>query len=88
MHGSYEAIYEQGRLTWIGAAPEVARARVVVTVVEEGEGEPTWGDSGSRVGERLVEETRGAWGRMTLAECEAWMQRRRQEDWGGDELAS
>ncbi|MEO5345140.1 MAG: hypothetical protein H7834_02030 [Magnetococcus sp. YQC-9] len=34
---------------------------------------------------RLAEETYGAWGRMTLAECDDWMQQRRQEDWGDEE---
>jgi hypothetical protein len=30
---SYEAIYHQGQITWIGDSPQVEEARVIVTVL-------------------------------------------------------
>ncbi len=32
---SYEALYENGQLTWLTDQPQVASARVIVTVLEE-----------------------------------------------------
>ena len=32
---SYEAMYDRGRLTWIGDAPTQAQARVIVTLINE-----------------------------------------------------
>ncbi len=32
---SYEAIYENGHLTWLTEQPEVTSARVIITVLEE-----------------------------------------------------
>lgn len=32
---SYEAVYENGRLTWVAEQPSAFSARVIVTVVEE-----------------------------------------------------
>lgn len=32
---SYEAVYEDGQLTWISERPSAHTARVIVTVVEE-----------------------------------------------------
>jgi hypothetical protein len=32
---SYEAIYENGQLTWLADQPEVTSARILVTVLEE-----------------------------------------------------
>lgn len=32
---SYEAVYENGQLTWIAEQPSAHSARVIVTVVEE-----------------------------------------------------
>lgn len=31
---SYEAIYENGRLKWLSEQPDVASARVIVTILE------------------------------------------------------
>jgi hypothetical protein len=31
---SYEAIYEHGRLHWLGETPDLDHARVIVTVIE------------------------------------------------------
>ncbi|PSR15984.1 hypothetical protein C8255_20265 [filamentous cyanobacterium CCP3] len=32
---SYEAIYENGQLTWLADQPEISSARILVTVLEE-----------------------------------------------------
>ncbi|MEB3884714.1 hypothetical protein [Lyngbya sp. CCY1209] len=32
---SYEAIYENGQVKWLGEKPEVESARIIVTVLEE-----------------------------------------------------
>jgi hypothetical protein len=32
---SYEAIYENGQITWLGDQPSVQSARLIVTVLEE-----------------------------------------------------
>lgn len=35
MFKSYEAVYEDGKLTWVAEQPSAHSARVIVTVVEE-----------------------------------------------------
>ena len=32
---SYEAIYDNGQLTWLNDKPDVTHSRVIVTIVEE-----------------------------------------------------
>jgi len=32
---SYEAIYENGQLTWLADQPQVTSARIIVTLLEE-----------------------------------------------------
>ncbi|MTJ53977.1 hypothetical protein FJR38_15650 [Anabaena sp. UHCC 0253] len=32
---SYEAIYENGQLTWLSEQPQVNSARVIITILEE-----------------------------------------------------
>ena len=32
---SYEAVYEKGQFRWLGDAPTVEKARVVITIIEE-----------------------------------------------------
>lgn len=32
---SYEAIYENGKVTWVSEQPQVNAARVIVTILEE-----------------------------------------------------
>jgi len=32
---SYEAVYEKGQFEWLGDAPTVEKARVVITIIEE-----------------------------------------------------
>ena len=38
---SYEAVYENGHLTWVSEQPSAHTARVIVTVVEEVETTPS-----------------------------------------------
>ena len=35
MSKTYEAIYENGQVTWLSDPPDVKKARVIVTIVEE-----------------------------------------------------
>jgi len=37
---SYEAIYHQGQIKWIGDCPQVKEARVIVTVLSDGKKAP------------------------------------------------
>lgn len=46
MHTSYEAIYEDGELEWVGDEPEPGRHRVHVTVLDS--------DSKNTIGKRCV----------------------------------
>ena len=32
---SYEAIYENGQVKWLGEQPEINSARIIITVLEE-----------------------------------------------------
>jgi hypothetical protein len=32
---SYEAIYENGQVKWLGDKPEISSARIIITVLEE-----------------------------------------------------
>jgi hypothetical protein len=70
---TYEAIYEDGKLEWIGEKPSSGRHRVQVTVVEP--------DPPSRDPEeirRVFEEARGAWGTdKSLEEVEEEVQKLR-----------
>ena len=55
---TYEAIYEDGTLEWIGDEPEPGRHRVAVTVLDQ---EPESRDTVEV--ERILDESHGAWGR-------------------------
>ena len=35
MMRSYEAVYEEGQLKWVDGQPDIASARVIVTILEE-----------------------------------------------------
>lgn len=37
---SYEAIYENGQVKWLSEQPDIATARVIVTVLEETPAQP------------------------------------------------
>jgi hypothetical protein len=72
---TYEAIYEDGQLEWIGDEPAPGRHRVQVTVLDR--------KSKSQDPEevrRVFEKARGAWGtNKSLEEVEAEIQRLRDE---------
>jgi hypothetical protein len=60
MAKSYQAVYEQGRLRWLGNPPTMKKARVLVTVLDPES--PTDIVRADQVRQRL-EQTRGAWGK-------------------------
>jgi len=71
----YEAIYEDGRLQWLGAQPAAGRNRLQVTIIDARPPQ----HSPQEVHRRL-EATRGAWGRgKTLEEIDAEIDRMRAE---------
>jgi hypothetical protein len=37
---SYEALYENGQVTWVTEQPSAQSARLIVTVLESGHGKP------------------------------------------------
>lgn len=80
MSKTYEAIYEDGHLEWLGAQPGTGRHRLRVTVVD--------GRSRQRSPQevhRMLEATRGAWGHgKTLEEIDAEIDQMRAE-WDREE---
>ncbi|MDH3603646.1 MAG: hypothetical protein OEU26_28890 [Candidatus Tectomicrobia bacterium] len=80
MSKTYEAIYEDGHLEWLGEQPGTGRYRLLVTVVESGPRQRSPQEI-----HRMLEATRGAWGRnKTLDEIDAEIDMRRAE-WDQDE---
>jgi hypothetical protein len=72
---TYEAIYEDGELEWIGDEPDPGRHRVEVTVLDS----KTEKHDREEV-RRVFEEARGAWGTdKSLEEVEAEIQQLRDE---------
>jgi hypothetical protein len=72
---TYEAIYEDGELEWIGDEPAPGRPRVEVCVLDR---EATTHDPEEV--RRVFEEARGAWGtEKSLEEVEAEIQQLRDE---------
>jgi hypothetical protein len=78
---SYDAIYDHGRVKWIGVGPRLAHGRVLV-VVEEA---PDISDAGSTNGDRLADMLEGlnSARRKSLTEKfgdpVAWQREERQE---------
>jgi hypothetical protein len=72
MSKTYEAIYEDGRLQWLGAQPGAGRYRLQVTIIDASPPQ----HSAQEV-HCMLEATQGAWGRgKTLEEIDAeidWM---------------
>lgn len=54
---TYEAVYEDGRLEWLGQRPRVGRHRVLVIVLEE-----KMPDRSPEDIQLVLDQTRGAWG--------------------------
>ena len=72
---TYEAIYEDGQIEWIGEEPEPGRHRVQVTVVDQ-EPEPRDPEEVRRV----LDEAHGAWGTdKTIEEIDEEIDKMRDE---------
>ena len=75
MSKTYQAIYENGHLEWLGEQPGTGRHRLLVTIVERAPMPPS-----SQEVHRMLETTRGAWGHgKTLDEIDAEVDRMRTE---------
>jgi hypothetical protein len=80
MSKTYEAIYEEGHLKWLGEQPGTGRHRLLVTVVKDYRLQ----HSPQEV-HHMLEATRGAWGRgKTLEEIDTEIDQMRAE-WDRDE---
>ncbi len=79
MSKTYEAIYEDGHLQWLGAQPGAGRHRLQVTIIDAKQ--PQYPPEEVH---RMLEATQGAWGRgKTLKEIDAEIERMRAE-WDRD----
>ena len=58
MPGTYEAVYDDGRLEWLGTEPAAGRHRVLVMVLNPNEASP---HDRADV-RRMLEATRDVWG--------------------------
>jgi hypothetical protein len=75
MSKTYEAIYEDGHLQWLGAQPGAGRHRLRITIIDESPLQ----HSPQEV-QRMLEATRGAWGRgKTLEDIGVEIDRMRAE---------
>jgi hypothetical protein len=76
---TYEAIYEDGHLQWLGVQPGAGRHRLRITIID---GHPP--QHSPQEVHRMLEATRGAWGRgKTLEAIDAEIDRMRAE-WDRD----
>ncbi|GIV59520.1 MAG: hypothetical protein KatS3mg043_0609 [Rhodothermaceae bacterium] len=75
MQKTFEALYEDGRLTWLGERPESGRFHVLVTIVDRA------GRARNREEvHRVLEATRGACGGgKSLEELDAELEQMRSE---------
>jgi hypothetical protein len=75
MSKTYEAIYEDGHLQWLGAHPGAGRHRLRVTIIDDRPPQYALQEV-----HRMLEATRGAWGRgKTLEDIDAEIDRMRSE---------
>ncbi len=82
---TYEAIYEDGHLKWLGAQLGAGRHRLLITVVDDRPPQPL-----PQEVHHMLEATRSAWGRgKTLEEIDAEIRpnARRDEDIGTEHNA-
>ncbi|MDX1655056.1 MAG: hypothetical protein R3310_07560 [Candidatus Competibacteraceae bacterium] len=77
---SYEAIYDHGRLRWLGETPPLRVQRVLV-VVETQEAEPPKSSGDDEI-DSLLQETAGAWGDHSAQQVDALINEMRERDWG------
>lgn len=78
MCDTYEAVLDDGRVEWTGRQPEAGRHRVLVTVLHPPA--PSPGDVSPKEVQRVLDETRGAWGSgKTLDEIDAEIEKMRAE---------
>ena len=75
MRNTYEAVYENGHLEWLGEPPGAGRHRLLVMVVSTSPPRHSLQEV-----HRLLEATRGAWGHgKTLEDIDAELARMRAE---------
>jgi hypothetical protein len=75
MSKTYEAIYEDGHLQWLGGHPGAGRHRLQVTTIDDRPPQYSLQEV-----HRMLEATRGAWGRgKTLEDIDAEIDRIRAE---------
>jgi hypothetical protein len=75
MSKTYEAIYKDGHLQWLGAQPRAGRHRLRITIIA---GNPL--QHSPQEVHRMLEATRGAWGRgKALEDIDAEIGRMRAE---------
>ncbi|MBF0628573.1 MAG: hypothetical protein HQL91_10195 [Magnetococcales bacterium] len=86
MLSSYEALYDHGQVTWVGEKPDWERARVIITAFGGVPEQLPRKELNDAEIEQVVQESCGAWGQMSLEECDAWIRQRRLEDWGQEAL--
>jgi hypothetical protein len=80
MSKTYEAIYEDGHLEWLGEQPGTGRHRLLVTVIKDHPPRYALQDVHD-----MLEATRGAWSRgRTLEEIDAEIDQMRAE-WDRDD---
>lgn len=83
MRPTYEAIYEDGRLTWLGEQPRPGRHRVLITVLDENAAVHR-----ATAIRRVLNDTRGAWGHTkTMDEIDTEMDQLR-DAWTNTNSAS
>lgn len=83
---SYEAMYEHGRIRWLDAPPDIAQARVIVTVLREAANDqPTPLEGSAEAVDALLSRTAGAWGQRSREEVAAMLAAQREADWGKDD---
>lgn len=83
---SYEALYDHGQIRWLETPPDVALARVIVTVLAEpAAAQATLPICTEESVDALLSRTAGAWGRRSPQELAALLSAQREADWGRDD---
>lgn len=83
---SDEAMYQHGRIRWLDAPPDIAQARVIVTVLHEAANDqPTPREGSAEAVDALLSSTAGAWGPCSREAVAAMLAAQRAEDWEKDD---